>query len=92
MSVSSGAEGISSLEEETTISHPTVINTLEGDAFDDTASKAPVEDSEEVSPEIFMQKNFSSGHLMPSEVLPVYFVIAGQVFPFLIFKSFLIIG
>ncbi|CAK9322867.1 unnamed protein product [Citrullus colocynthis] len=68
VSVSSGAEGISSLEEETTISHPTVINTLEGDAFDDTASKAPVEDSEEVSPEIFMQKNFSSGHLMPSEV------------------------
>ncbi|XP_038906281.1 DNA-directed RNA polymerase I subunit 1 [Benincasa hispida] len=68
VSVSSGTEGISSLEEETTISHPTVINILEGDAFDDTATKAPIEDSEEVPPEIFMQKNFSSGQLMPSEV------------------------
>ncbi|XP_022154235.1 DNA-directed RNA polymerase I subunit 1 [Momordica charantia] len=68
VSVISGAEGISSLEEETTFSHTTVINTSEGDAFDDTATKAPTEDSEEVPPEVFMQKNFSSGHLMPSEV------------------------
>lgn len=73
VSVSSGAEGVSSLEEETT-------------------TEATVEDSEDVSPEIFMQKNFSSGHLLPSEVMSVYFLIAGQVFPFLIFRYFLIIG
>ncbi|XP_011652120.1 DNA-directed RNA polymerase I subunit 1 isoform X1 [Cucumis sativus] len=49
VSVSSGAEGVSSLEEETT-------------------TEATVEDFEDVSPEVFMQKNFSSGHLLPSEV------------------------
>lgn len=79
VSISSGAEGISSVEEETTASHPTVINIMEGDAFDDTATKASVEDSEEVPPEIFMQKNFSLGHLMPSEVLSVYFVTASII-------------
>lgn len=93
VSVISGAEGISSLEEETTFSHTTVINTSEGDAFDDTATKAPTEDSEEVPPEVFMQKNFSSGHLMPSEVLSVYF-IAGQFVSPSIFSNyfFFIVG
>lgn len=90
VSVSSGAEGLSSIEEETTVSHTTVINISEGDAFDDTATKAPVEDSEEISPKIFMQKNFSSGHLMPSEVLSIYFEIADRFFPFLFFKSLFI--
>lgn len=67
-SVSSGAEGISSIEEENTVPQTTVINMSEVDVFDDTATKASVEDSEEVSPEIFVPKNFSAGHLLPSEV------------------------
>ncbi|XP_022971295.1 DNA-directed RNA polymerase I subunit 1 [Cucurbita maxima] len=67
-SVSSGAEGISSIEEENTVPQTTVINMSEVDVFDDTATKASVEDSEEVSPEIFVPKNFSTVHLLPSEV------------------------
>lgn len=73
VSVSSGAEGVSSLEEETT-------------------TEATVEDFEDVSPEVFMQKNFSSGHLLPSEVMSVYFLIAGQVYLSLSSDHFLIIG